>query len=111
MCAMLGKLGICYEHAENGEQAVKKWAEGHFDLILMDCQMPIMDGFEATRLIRKNEDQNKIPIIALTANVLDADKQHCAEVGMDDHVAKPVVFETLKSVLQHWLSKKSNQVA
>jgi len=108
MNAMLGKLNIHYEHAQNGEEAIKKWAEGDFDLILMDCQMPIMDGFEATKIIRENEAQknrSRIPIIALTANVLDIDKENCTVAGMDAHLAKPVIFSTLQETLCLWLTK------
>ena len=113
MNAMLGKLNIQYEHAGNGEEAIKKWADDDFDLILMDCQMPIMDGFEATKIIRENEAQKnqlRIPIIALTANVLEIDKENCTAAGMDAHLAKPVIFATLQETLCFWLTKSKESI-
>ena len=113
MSAMLAKLDIDFDHAENGEVAVKKWAEGNYALILMDCQMPVMDGFEATRIIRENEaqkNQTPVPIIALTANVLESDKKRCQEVGMNAHLAKPVVLNILQNTLQRWLDKNTHNV-
>ena len=101
---MLGKLGILTEEAINGKVAVDilRVDEG-FDLILMDCQMPIMDGFEATRLIRGIDHYENKPIVALTANVTDDDVQNCLDAGMDDHMGKPVSLATLKAVMLGWL--------
>ncbi len=91
--ALIGKMGYKTDHAVNGKQAVEKVAQNQYDLILMDCQMPIMDGFEATQKIREYEKQfNKghIPIVAMTGNAFEKDRQKCFEAGMDDFIAKPV---------------------
>ena len=79
-----------------------------FDLILMDCQMPVMDGFEATRKIREWEDAQtearpRLPVIAVTAHALNADRQNCLEAGMDDHMSKPFSRSQLEKVLERWV--------
>lgn len=101
---LLQKFGYAYALAENGEEALKQLAEHSFDVILMDCQMPIMDGFEATRAIRLMEEQSgqHIPIIGLTANALDGDKERCMACGMDDYSTKPIKIDELKEKLAHW---------
>ena len=91
--ALLTKLGIAVDIAENGRIAVKKAAGAPYDLIFMDGQMPEMDGYEATRRIRKNENASKAPhrtIIAMTAGVMPGDREACLDAGMDDYVAKPI---------------------
>jgi len=102
---MLEKLGINVTLAENGLLAVELCKEQEFNLILMDCQMPVLDGFEATKVIRENEtiDQHT-PIIALTANVLQTEKDKCFAAGMDDFMAKPVSKQVLTLMLQKHLS-------
>lgn len=104
---MLEKLSLSYQLAENGEQAVQLMQAPHdFDLVLMDCQMPVMDGYMATRLIRQFEDEAKrqrTPIIAMTANTMDNDKQACLQVGMDDYITKPVMQLALQQVLAPYL--------
>ncbi len=97
----VGKSGFEFEFANNGQEAVDMFtANPHYAAILMDCMMPVMDGFEATGHIRRIEKQTKsnrrIPIIALTASVIDDDIQKCFDVGMDDYVPKPFKFEMLK---------------
>jgi CheY-like chemotaxis protein len=90
--------------AENGSDALARHAESVFDLILMDCQMPVMDGFEATTQIRAREGTlRRTPIIALTASTVGEDRAHCFEVGMDDIIAKPIVdFDAVRSALRSW---------
>ncbi len=101
--AMLRKLGCRVTTAENGEQALRMYQTGQFDLVLMDCQMPILDGFETTRRIRALEtESSRTPIIALTANAMPQDAKRCLEAGMDAHLAKPLLFENLKTTLQRW---------
>ena len=92
--------------AENGRRAIECLAEGPFDLVLMDCQMPVMDGLEATRAIRKAElgTSRHIPIIALTANAFDADREACFDAGMDGFLAKSVRLAELVAELDRWLS-------
>lgn len=105
---MLSKLNYQVTLAENGQQALtilSKVAGGHFGYVLMDCQMPIMDGFDATRAIRNGDAGYKhqaITIIALTANAMDKDREFCLAVGMDDYLAKPIQIDTLKKKLEQY---------
>jgi len=102
---MLEKLGVTVVIAENGQTAVSKFREGSFDLIFMDCQMPVLDGFKATEAIRSLESEGKrIPIIALTANVVKEEKDKCYASGMDDFVSKPVSQQMLAKMLEKYLS-------
>jgi signal transduction histidine kinase/ActR/RegA family two-component response regulator len=104
---MLEKFGVQIEVAKDGQEAVEKWKAGHFDLIFMDCQMPEMDGYEATRTIRiyeRERDPNeRIPIIALTAHAMEEDQQRCMDAGMDAYLTKPVKAQVLKKSLETWL--------
>jgi CheY-like chemotaxis protein len=96
----LKHLGYSVDLASNGKEAVKKHASNHYDLILMDCQMPIMSGYEATVAIRKAEDGNKhTPIVAMTASIQKSVRDQCFECGMDDFLSKPVTIEQLQKVL------------
>jgi len=104
---MLEKVGLKPVLANNGVEAMQQLNEQTFDLVLMDCQMPEMDGFDATREIRKLEikaiNQNSIPVVAMTANVMSGDRERCLDVGMDDYIGKPVQRDQLESVLRKWL--------
>jgi signal transduction histidine kinase/CheY-like chemotaxis protein/integral membrane sensor domain MASE1 len=97
--AMLGSLGIVAHMVENGEAAVDIVKEQHFDLILMDCQMPVMDGYRATALIRQFKSEQELPIIALTADVMPEDKAHALAVGFNQHLAKPLDLVRLTACL------------
>jgi len=102
---MLEKLGVTVVIADNGQTAVSKFREGSFDLIFMDCQMPVLDGFKATEAIRNLEPEGlRIPIIALTANVVKEEKDKCYASGMDDFVSKPVSQQMLAKMLEKYLS-------
>lgn len=91
--------------ASNGKEAVDLVCENDFNLILMDCQMPIMDGFEATQAIRSmSEQKSNTPIIAVTANVMDEYRKKCELVGMNDFIGKPVDIKELRAKLEKWLS-------
>jgi PAS domain S-box-containing protein len=105
--AMLRGLGCEVDLAANGIEAITLWRAGVFDLILMDCQMPIMSGFEATEVIRKEEKDAHIPIIAMTAQAYAQDRKRCLECGMDEHLAKPLTKSELKSVIAKWLKLES----
>jgi signal transduction histidine kinase/DNA-binding response OmpR family regulator len=95
----------------NGLDALHAAASGDFDLVLMDCQMPEMDGYEATRRIRALEEPlNKIPIVALTANAMVGDRRKCLAEGMDDYLSKPLTKERLLSVLREWLAADRNRI-
>jgi two-component system sensor histidine kinase/response regulator len=105
---ILVKAGFTVDVVENGQQALDKVTSGiHYDMILMDCQMPHMDGYEASRSIRDFEREKgqgvRIPIVALTANALQGDREKCLEAGMDDYVPKPVKRETLFDILRRHL--------
>jgi signal transduction histidine kinase/CheY-like chemotaxis protein len=96
----LQKLGYLVDVARNGREAVDAWASGYYDLILMDCQMPVLDGYEATREIRAREvAARRIPIVALTANAMKDDDLKCKAAGMDDHLSKPLDRERLAHCL------------
>ncbi|UXI04366.1 response regulator [Photobacterium sp. TY1-4] len=102
---MLERLGVEVELADNGKQAVEKFQQYTFDLIFMDCQMPVMDGFGATKAIREIEaDGEHVPIIALTANVVKEERDKCLAAGMDDFVSKPVSQQILAQVLEKYLA-------
>jgi two-component system sensor histidine kinase/response regulator len=104
--AMLNKLGLQWQLASNGAEAVKQMREGGFDLVLMDCQMPVMDGYQATAAIRALPDprQSGLPIVALTANAMQDDEQLCLDAGMDGFLAKPYTLAALHTTLSQWLS-------
>ena len=100
--AMLRRLGMAVTLVEDGEQAVQALQGGRYDLVLMDCQMPVLDGFAAASRIRAAETRTRIPIIALTANALAEDRQRCLDAGMDDYLPKPVSIAGLSSMLSRW---------
>ncbi len=104
---MLGHLGVSVTLAENGQQALEILAAQTFDLVFMDCQMPIMDGYEATAALRARESRQalpRLPVIAMTANALAGDREKSLASGMDDHIAKPVQERQLAEVLRRWLA-------
>ena len=105
---MLEVLGYRIQAVENGRLAVEAFAREHFDLVLMDCQMPEMDGFTATSAIRQQEQAaeatHHVPIIALTANAMEGDRNRCLAAGMDDYLAKPFTMAQLSTVLTQWLA-------
>lgn len=103
--AILKKLGCQFIFANNGKEAIETLEKQEFDMVLMDCQMPVMDGYEATRLIRKsNQGFATIPIIALTANALSGDRTRCLEAGMDDFLSKPFHIQGLRKIINKWFS-------
>jgi signal transduction histidine kinase/DNA-binding response OmpR family regulator len=108
---LLERLGYRAEVVSNGREAVEAVARTRYDLVLMDCQMPEMDGFEATRAIRAQEDGRRIPILALTADATDQVREHCHEAGMDDYLSKPVDRKLLRAALLRWLPPDTDDVA
>jgi len=111
----LAKLGYNADYVNHGGEAVKAFENGQYDIILMDCQMPEMDGFEATAKIREIELQRQqqgkglppVHIIALTANAMQGDRDHCLEAGMNDYASKPIKAVELKAVIERWLNAKA----
>lgn len=105
--SMLKKLGYRVILAGNGLEALKEYQQRRIDLVLLDCQMPEMDGFETTRRIRQLESEGgrgkHLPIIAMTAQIAEDDQSQCFAYGMDDYIAKPVKFDVLQERLLHWL--------
>jgi signal transduction histidine kinase/CheY-like chemotaxis protein len=97
---LLRKMGHEVDVVADGEQAVIAVGRGIYDLVLMDCQMPVMDGYAATRAIRQLGLPNRIPIIAMTANAMPEDRRRCAEAGMDDYVSKPISIAHLQNALE-----------
>jgi CheY-like chemotaxis protein len=98
----LKRLGYGAHAVDGGREAIDAVAEGDYDLVLMDCQMPDVDGFEATRVIRSLEraGRRRVPIVAMTANALDRDREACLAAGMDDFIAKPVQLAALGALVE-----------
>jgi len=96
----------------NGREALHAHAQGAFDVILMDCHMPEMDGFAATSEIRARERTSigkRVPIIALTANAMAQDREECLNAGMDDHLSKPFSMQTMQDMLDRWMPRAASQ--
>jgi CheY-like chemotaxis protein/HPt (histidine-containing phosphotransfer) domain-containing protein len=103
----LKTFGIEAVVVENGSEAVTAIRNGTFDLVLMDCQMPVMDGYEATQAVREWEQGSgrlRLPIVAMTANAMQGDREKCLAAGMDDYVAKPIKREMVAAALARWLT-------
>ncbi len=108
---MLEKLGYKADVANDGRDAIRALAQNRYDLVLMDCRMPEMDGFEATRRIRATPGRGtQVPIIAMTAGAYSKDREACLAAGMTDYLAKPVRELQLKTKLDHWLSGTGRQL-
>ena len=109
---LLSVLGYTCDVAVNGQIALEKMATGRYDLILMDCQMPVQDGYSATREWRDREVLQgatvRLPIVAMTANAMAGDRQRCLDAGMDDYLSKPVSREQLENCLQRWLPGRAS---
>lgn len=104
MIKILEKLGCRVDTADNGIEAVKRTEQFAYDLVLMDCQMPEMDGYSATAEIRRREDPSRrIPIIAVTAHAMAEDRKRCLKAGMDDYMSKPVQKEAVSEMIRKWV--------
>jgi len=110
--SILRRMGVAVDIANNGRVALKMWKRSNYDLIFMDCQMPEMDGYEATWSIRDEErvQGGHIPIIALTANIQAAERQKCLESGMDDFLSKPFNGDDLASALSRWIGNAQSSI-
>ncbi|MCP4369289.1 MAG: response regulator, partial [Deltaproteobacteria bacterium] len=104
------KLGYHADIATNGKAALDYLEKMDYDLVLMDCQMPEMDGYEATQRIRDENStvrNHKVPIIAMTANAMKGDREKCLEVGMDDYISKPIKIEKLADTIERYIHNGS----
>ncbi|MGD9823382.1 response regulator, partial [Desulfobacter sp.] len=110
MLELLAQVGIAAACAGDGQEAVGLVASSSFDLILMDLQMPVMDGYEATRQIRQMKSARKLPILAVTAHAMAKDRERCLAIGMNGHVSKPVHPNQLYATLAQWIKPPSKQV-
>jgi len=112
---LLAVLGITCDTASNGEAALLRIAASRYDLVLMDCQMPVMDGYTATRRWREHEaaehSARRLPIIAMTANAMAGDRQKCLDAGMDDYLAKPVTRSELERCVHRWWDPETASAA
>ena len=106
---LLSDANLAIDVAENGQVAVQMTATGKYDAVLMDMQMPVMDGIAATRAIRSNPQLRTLPIIAMTANVMAHDIEQCTEAGMNDHVAKPIDPDALFAALLQWIKPRNSE--
>ncbi len=102
---------LAIDVARNGQIAVDMVRANEYDLVLMDMQMPVMDGIEATKLIRSDTRFAHLPIVAMTANAMSGDRDACLEAGMDDHVAKPIDPVELFEALQRWIAPREKREA
>ena len=116
---ILAKLGLKADTASNGIEAIDLHRQAPYDLVLMDCQMPVLDGYAATQIIREKEAHEandppqqrprtrRTPIIALTGHAMQGDRERCLAAGMDDYLSKPFNLNGLLTVLKRWLPSKS----
>jgi CheY-like chemotaxis protein len=104
---ILGRAGVQVDVAGNGQEALEKIDCFHYDGVLMDCQMPVMDGFEATRRLRADGRFDTLPVIAMTANAMAGDRERCAAAGMDDHIAKPIDIDQMFVTLARWVRPRN----
>ena len=102
--AMIQKMGFCSVIAANGQEALDELRKGGYSLVFMDIQMPVMDGYEATRAIRAaaNESFRDIPIVAMTANAMTGDRETCLASGMNDYIAKPISIGMVSEMIRKW---------
>jgi CheY-like chemotaxis protein len=104
---VLTRLGLQVDIANNGLEALRLLPQRPYDLVFMDCQMPEMDGFEATTAIRSWEvstGRPRVPIVAMTANAMAGDRERCLAAGMDDYIAKPIQSQRIVEALQRWIA-------
>ncbi|MDD2761464.1 MAG: ATP-binding protein, partial [Methylomonas sp.] len=110
MMAVLANKGLRADLANNGQEAIAMVDHRDYSAVLMDCLMPVMDGFEATRIIRSNPRHADLPIIAMTANVMQQDRQRCLDSGMNDHIGKPIDWRQLFQALARYIKPRAQQV-
>lgn len=104
---MLNLFSVNSDIAENGKKAISLLSKKSYDLILMDCRMPVMDGYEATKIIRDENStvlDHKVPILAVTASTVKGDRERCLNIGMNDYLVKPINITMMQTKLEYWLS-------
>ena len=109
---MLNKLNLQPDTASNGEEALRAMQERQYDLVLMDCEMPVLDGFSATERLRaweRSEQRRRTPVVALTAHILAEHKERARQVGMDGHMSKPVEMSQLRELVRHWIAERERR--
>ena len=106
---LLTDAGMRVSVARNGKEALDSLAVGHFDVVLMDCQMPVMDGYTATRALRQEKSLHDLPVIAMTANAMMGDREAALAAGMNDHITKPIVIDEMYATLARWLPAASRR--
>ncbi len=109
--AFLREVGVEFDIAQHGAQALEKLAQRNYDAVLMDCQMPVMDGYQASKRIREQQKYDNLPIIALTAHALVGEREKCLAAGMNEHLTKPISSLKLYAALAHWIKPKSQPQA
>ena len=107
---LLTDAGARVSVARNGKEALDSLAVGHFDVVLMDCQMQVMDGYTATRALRQEKGLQDLPVIAMTANAMIGDREAALAAGMNDHITKPIVIEEMLATLARWLQPRSQRM-
>ncbi len=105
---LLKKYGMTPTLAENGKEAIEQLKAGVFDGVLMDCQMPVMDGYEATRQIRLLSEYEELPILAMTANAMVGDREKALDAGMNDHITKPINVKSMLDIMAKWIKPKNH---
>jgi two-component system, sensor histidine kinase and response regulator len=103
---ILGKMGYRAEVAQNGREAIEVLSQFAYNLVFMDCQMPILDGYEATRIIRNKSIRiinPRVPIVAMTAHAMKGAREECIAAGMDDYIAKPVTADMIAAMIRKWV--------
>src|SRR5439155_7511588 len=100
---LLSRAGVVVSVASDGQEALDTLAREHFDAVLMDCQMPVMDGYAATRALRQQPAMRALPVIAMTANAMVGDREAALAAGMNDHIAKPIVVDEMFATLARWV--------
>jgi CheY-like chemotaxis protein len=106
---LLTRIGCEVDEVEDGQQALEALARKRYDLVLMDCMMPVMDGYEATRILRAREaaaGTPPVPVIALTASAIAGDRERCRAAGMDDYMAKPFQADEFTAMVQRYLGMR-----
>jgi CheY-like chemotaxis protein len=107
--SLLQRAGITVAMAGNGEEALEMLQRERFDGVLMDCQMPVLDGYEATRQLRRQPQWQDLPVIAMTANALVGDREKALAAGMNDHIVKPIVVDEMYGTLARWVRPAAPQ--